>query len=101
MASEQGKMWDLGEPKSRIIDEDSTMVLLPFGYAIEQRGSWYCAFLGDTWHGSVTCDIVRAVEECWTRYNGTGKLRPGVARKYARKISTAVEEKQSSFDDLL
>jgi hypothetical protein len=101
MASQQGKMWDLGETKSRIIDEDSVMVLLPFGYAIEQRGSWYCAFLGDTWHGSVTCDLVRAVEECWTRYNGTGKLRSGVARKYAKPERYIEEELQSSFDDLL
>jgi len=101
MASQQGIMWDLGEPKSRIIDDDSTMVLLPFGYAIEQRGHWYCAFFGDEWHGSVTVDIVRAVEECWMRYNGTGKLRPGVARKYGRKQPDIKDARQKSFDELL
>jgi hypothetical protein len=101
MASQQGKMWDLGEPKSRIIDDESTMVLLPVGFAIEQRGAWYCAFWGDTWHGSVTTDLVRAVEDCWTKYNGTGRLRNGVARKYGRKGPDIMEGRQTSFDDLL
>jgi hypothetical protein len=101
MASQQGKLWDLGEPKSRIIDDEDIMVLLPVGFAIEQRGLWYCAFWGDTWHGSVTTSLIRAVEECWTRYNGTGKLRTGVARKFAAPGVDIVDMCQRSFDELL
>jgi hypothetical protein len=101
MSSEQGKMWDVGEAKSRIIDDDDVMVLLPFGYAIEQRGYWYCAFLGEAWHGKVTTSLVLAVEECWDHYNGMPHSRRSVARKSGRTYGAIVEDKQSSFDDLL
>lgn len=94
-------MWDLGEAKSRILDDDEVGVQVSHGYWIEQQGYWYTAVFGEEWACMPKTTLRAAVEAAWTHYNGTGRPDTPLARFCRTKASIDKVLSQLTIDDLL